>query len=717
MNSERWNVLSAWLNQWAAADEDGRARLRAQLAANHPELLAEAESLARASGRLGGFLETPALVLEARSIATDDPVLPSGAEVGPYRVATLLARGGTGDVYRATDTRLRRDVALKVLSHTRTSDPHRVERFIHEARLTASLDHANIVRVYDVGRTPAHTYLVAELLEGETLRARIERGPLPVDDVLRIALEISQGLAAAHGAGLVHRDLKPDNIFLTRSGVTKILDFGIAKLAEGEVTGDGFATMTGVVLGTAGYLAPEQIRGLPVDARADLFALGTVLFEMLTGVRAFGREHMVDTLHAILHDPPSAALAERGDVPPTLTHIVMRLLEKSPDVRFDSAEEAIAALRQVDANEMLPTSSVRPRGWWAAGIMIAAMIVAAISIDTRGWFGRPSEVTPNEQAMASYRAGRAIVLRPDPDNLRNAAKYFQEAIDIDPKFADAWAGLASAYKRMPITGAVDPKVGFAEALRAAGRALELDPSNAEAVSVQGTVAVWYEWEYPKAERLLKKSLELDPGYADSHLFLGIVYSVVGRHDEALKEIRLTRQIDSNFPQPRALEGLFLYNARQYSQALAHLDGVVNEMDPSLWTAHIFRAEALLSLGRFDEALAAGDRALAVQRHPATLAFKAYALARMNRMAEAESAFAEVPEEANYQRALVLLSMGRNDAALTELRTAIDKRMTHATGMGNDPKWDALRRNDVFRQLAKRVNLLEVSDAVAARYVK
>ncbi|HEY9447142.1 MAG TPA: protein kinase, partial [Burkholderiales bacterium] len=456
MNSDRWNVLSAWLTQWAAADEEGRARLRAQLAAEHPELVAEAESLARASGRLGGFLETPALVLEARSIAIEDPVLMSGVEVGPYRVAGLLARGGTGDVYRATDIRLRRDVALKVLSHTRTSDPHRVERFIHEARLTASLDHANVVRVFDVGRTTEHTYLVAELLEGETLRARIERGPMPVDDVLRTALEISSGLSAAHAAGLVHRDLKPDNIFLTRGGVTKILDFGIAKLAEGEVTGDGFATMTGVVLGTAGYLAPEQIRGLHVDARADLFALGAVLFEMLTGERAFGREHMVDTLHAILHDPPSTALAERHDVPPTLVHIVSRLLEKSPEVRFESAEEVIAALHHVDVHEAPPKKRVRLGAWWAAGVTIAAMIGATFLVDTRDWFGRPAARTPDGRALAPYRAGRAIVLRPDRDSLRKAAAYFQQALDVDPNYADAWAGLASAYKRMPITGAADP---------------------------------------------------------------------------------------------------------------------------------------------------------------------------------------------------------------------------------------------------------------------
>ena len=718
MNSDRWNVLSAWLNQWVAADEDGRDRLRAQLAAEHPELVAEAESLARASGRLGGFLETPALVLEARSIATEDPVLTTGVDVGPYRIGNLLARGGTGDVYRATDTRLRRDVALKVLSHTRTSDPHRVERFIHEARLTASLDHANIVRVYDVGRTPAHTYLVAELLEGETLRARIERGPLPVDDVLRIALEISHGLEAAHSAGLVHRDLKPDNIFLTRGGVTKILDFGIAKLAEGEVTGDGFATMTGVVLGTAGYLAPEQIRGLNVDARADLFALGTVLFEMLTGVRAFGREHMVDTLHAILHDPPSAALSERRDVPPTLAHIVMRLLEKSPDVRFDSAEEVIAALRHVDASEAAaPKKGWQRRTWWAAGVAIAAVFVAALAVNTDDWFGRRSEAPINERAMQSFLAGRAIVLRPDPTDLRTAARYFQEAIDLEPTFAAAWAGLATARKRMPVTGAVDPNVGFPETLRAAERALEIDPSNAEAISAQGTVAFWYEWDYPKAERLLKKALSIDSRHADSHLFLGHVYSNLDRADEALAAITTARALAGDWPQPRAMEGLFLYHARRYDDALRHLDTVVKDLDPTLWTARLFHAQALFARGRYEESLA-GIPTDVKFPHPHPLAFRGYVLARMNRIPEAEAALAALPAKgSSYQRALVLHALGRNEAALDELDQAIKEKIVHATFLGVEPAWDALRRSDRFRGLAKRVNLLEVSDRVAARYVK
>jgi serine/threonine protein kinase len=348
MTSDRWTRLSDWLNTWLAADPGERERLRTRLAAEHPDLVAEAAELTAASADLNGFLETPAFVLAAPDLSTD-PLLAADTMLGPYRIAALLARGGTGDVYRATDVRLRRDVAVKVLTPEARGyrDPQRVERFLREARLTASLDHPNIVRLYDVGLFEDRPYFVAELLDGETLRARIGRGRLTIEDVLRIATDVARGLVAAHATGSVHRDLKPENIFLTRHGAAKILDFGIAKLGLDDGERDELSTLTGVVLGTAGYLAPEQIRGARIDARADLFALGAMLSEMLIGQRAFAREHTVDTLHAILHDHPQPVIERRPDTPPALAAVVGRLLEKAPEARFQSAEDLVSVLEEI----------------------------------------------------------------------------------------------------------------------------------------------------------------------------------------------------------------------------------------------------------------------------------------------------------------------------------------------------------------------------------
>ena len=381
MNTERWRVLSEWHNTWLAAPMDQRAGLRASFAAEHPDLLEVADELAASSAAVDGFLETPALVLAARDLAQDEPPLPDGTLVGPYRIVTLLARGGMGDVYRATDPRLDRDVALKTLTSAERGDGHAVERFLQEARITASLDHPNIVKVFDVGMSNGRPYLVSELLDGETLRAPIGRGPLAPADARRIASALTSGLVAAHARGLVHRDLKPENVFLTRSGTAKILDFGIAKLAQDPALPRGLATLTGVVLGTAGYLAPEQVKGDPVDARTDLFALGSILFELMTGQRAFVREHTIDTLHAIVHDDPPDLLP--AGTP--LTAVVKRLLAKAPDARFQSAADLLWTLEQIDSTEVRTASSpVTP----AFALRASTFALRATADETAGKPGR-----------------------------------------------------------------------------------------------------------------------------------------------------------------------------------------------------------------------------------------------------------------------------------------------------------------------------------------
>ena len=371
MRTDRWDVLSDWHDTWLAAPAEERARLRALFATEHPDLLQMADELAASSEAVDGFLETPALALAARDLAQDEAPLPEGTFVGPYRIVALLARGGMGDVYRATDPRLGRDVALKTLPKAEPDDAHAVERFVQEARVTASLDHPNIVKVFDVGMSNGRPYLVSELLEGETLRGPIRRGPVATADARGIAAALASGLVAAHARGLVHRDLKPENIFVTRAGTAKILDFGIAKLAQDPALPRGLATLTGVILGTAGYLAPEQVKGDPVDARTDLFALGSILFELMTGQRAFAREHTIDTLHAIVHDEPPDLLPRDT----ALTVIVRRLLAKAPESRFQSAADLLWALEQIDSTAVRAAPGVGPsrrflttrRGWAMAG--------------------------------------------------------------------------------------------------------------------------------------------------------------------------------------------------------------------------------------------------------------------------------------------------------------------------------------------------------------
>jgi len=269
--------------------------------------------------------------------------------LGPYEITAPLGAGGMGEVYRARDTRLNRDVAIKVLPGTVATDPLALARFEREAQAVAALSHPNILAIFDFAHEKGAAYAVTELLEGQSLRERLNEGGLPVRKAVEIAVGLARGLAAAHERGLVHRDLKPENVFLTADGVVKILDFGLAKsVAAGVNAGANTETRAeltgeGTVLGTAGYMAPEQIRGQAIDARADLFALGSVLYEMLTGDRAFRRNTAADTMSAILREDPPEFPPERS-IAPALDHIVRHCLEKTPSDRFQTARDVAFAL-------------------------------------------------------------------------------------------------------------------------------------------------------------------------------------------------------------------------------------------------------------------------------------------------------------------------------------------------------------------------------------
>ena len=292
--------------------------------------------------------------------------LTSGTELGPYKILSPLGAGGMGEVYRARDTRLGRDVAVKVLPADWCSDPERLRRFEQEARATAALNHPNILAVFDVGQQDGSPYIVSELLEGESLRSRLHAGPLSVRKAVEYGVQIIRGLAAAHDRGIFHRDLKPENIFVTRDGHVKILDFGLAKLTlpdpatmAGLSAGPTLdsATRPGAVLGTLGYMSPEQLRGADSDARSDLFSFGVVLYEMLSGQRAFRGKTTADTISAVLREDPPDLTASGRDVPPILERIVRHCLEKDPAVRFQSARDVAFDLESLSTiSSSLPAS-------------------------------------------------------------------------------------------------------------------------------------------------------------------------------------------------------------------------------------------------------------------------------------------------------------------------------------------------------------------------
>ncbi|HTR02288.1 MAG TPA: serine/threonine-protein kinase, partial [Thermoanaerobaculia bacterium] len=326
-----------------------------------------------------------------------------GTKLGPYEILAPLGAGGMGEVYCARDAKLDRDVAVKVLPSQLTANADALARFEREAKAVAALSHPNILAIHDFGTHEGISYSVTELLEGETLRGKLDGSTVTQKQAVDWALQIAKGLSAAHGKGVVHRDLKPDNVFVTNDGHVKILDFGLAKRVDAAPaeqtsaptgTGGGH-TEPGTVMGTMGYMSPEQVRGLPVDARTDIFSFGAILYELLSGKKAFKRDTASDTIAAILKEEPPELTQSGRNISPALDHIVRHCLEKDRENRFQTAKDVAFALSEASAPQTAAASgphAVPPpprrgpgKGIWFIAAFTAIFAVAALL------FWRPSK--------------------------------------------------------------------------------------------------------------------------------------------------------------------------------------------------------------------------------------------------------------------------------------------------------------------------------------
>src|SRR5579859_1943307 len=382
MTGERWKEVRTVLESALCLDSEGRRAYLNQACASDSSLRREVESLLAADEQARtSFLQSPPLMTR----------LQKGTRLGDYEIQSLLGVGGMGEVYRARDLRLRRDVAIKVLPAFVSSNPERLRRFEQEATAAAALNHPNILAVYQLGSYAGAPYLVSELLEGSTLREQMTRGPLAQRKAIDYASQIAHGLAAAHEKGIVHRDLKPENLFVTKDGRVKILDFGLAKLTRAPHSSEhsaptlGNETEPGVVMGTVGYMSPEQVRGETNDNRTDIFAFGAILYEMLVGKRAFQKPTSPETMTAILNEDPVAISQIAPATPPALQRVVHRCLEKSPEQRFHSASDLAFALEALSDSGSAPTNAIAvgkgPISWkWilGAGVVIAMTVVLTL---------------------------------------------------------------------------------------------------------------------------------------------------------------------------------------------------------------------------------------------------------------------------------------------------------------------------------------------------
>ncbi len=355
--------------------------------------------------------------------------LSAGTKLGPYEILEPIGAGGMGEVYRARDERLKRDVAVKVLPASYSQDADRLRRFEQEAQSAGGLNHPNITAVYDLGSHQGAPYIVTELLEGETLRARLSGGAIAVRKAIDWAVQIAKGLAAAHEKGIIHRDLKPENLFLTNDGRVKILDFGLAKLTQPEgqsgpltnLPTAAAATEPGVVMGTLGYMSPEQVKGKSADQRSDLFSFGAILYEMLSGSRAFHRDSAAETMSAILREEPPDLSATNKSVQPGLERIVRHCLEKNPEERFYSARdlafdlEALSGLSGAAAAASGTVVRTKSRPSWRLLVGTVAATALACGLVAFSAIGRVADRPPPSFHQLTYRRGHILSARFAPD--------------------------------------------------------------------------------------------------------------------------------------------------------------------------------------------------------------------------------------------------------------------------------------------------------------
>jgi formylglycine-generating enzyme required for sulfatase activity/dienelactone hydrolase/predicted Ser/Thr protein kinase len=420
VDTDRWGRIQQLYHATLERQPSERTEFLSQACPNDPELRREVESLLAFEGQADGLLEGPVwcAIRPGEATTPAPPAMAAGSQLGMFRIVEFLGAGGMGEVYRATDTRLHRDVAIKMLPAEYAAQPQWLSRFQREARALASLNHPHICALHDVGPN----YLVMEYIEGETLAARIKKGALPLDEALRIAIEVADALGAAHRKGIVHRDLKPGNIMLTGEGRIKLLDFGLAHRAPLAESETGMVTAEGEISGTVGYMSPEQVRGLPLNHVTDIFSFGVVLYEMVTGRRPFTGSSAMAVCDAILHAPPR----DFGDspVPGKLKAIIRKLLEKDPANRYGSAGEVHRELKALETS-LAPAGPVRlSRNAWIA--VVAAVVLAGI---LAGWLWRGA----SRQRWALETAAPEIARLVDAGEYVKAAVLTREARSVLPR--------------------------------------------------------------------------------------------------------------------------------------------------------------------------------------------------------------------------------------------------------------------------------------------
>jgi len=743
-----------------------------------------------------------------------------------------------GEVYLAQDTKLDRKVALKILPKELAADQDKMSRFVREAKLASALNHPNIITIHEIGEISGIHYIATEYIEGETLKTRLRGESLSLKAIVEIALQLASALEAAHQAGIVHRDIKPDNVMVRQDGIVKVLDFGLVKLSAAgslEVDQEGETklqlTRVGSIMGTAAYMSPEQARGQETDPRTDIWSFGCVLYEMLTQQQPFQDDTMTDVLANIIYREPPSILLYRKETPAELEHIVAKSMHKNRDERYQSAKDLFIDLQQLQTRLLVEAELIRSGEGRSSGQIAVTSFVNSIAVlpfanlsaekdneyfseglteeiimnlsklpmlkvITRGSTMRyvkegkthkqtatdlgvqyllegsvrrqgknlrittqlidafrdvyvwaetyrgtmedifdiqekvaaeivqalqlrlsPDEkqilrhrFTENTVAYQLYLQGRFFWNKRSEEGLKTAIRYFEQAIEKDPQYALAWAGIADSYSLLGEYGNIPRKELYPKAEAAVNKALEIDNRLAEVHTSLASLLMLSKWDWVNSEKEFKLALELNPNYATAHHWYSQWFLCMGRLEESLRMISRAAELD---PVSQAIlkdQGLTLYYKRQYDSAIEIAKRTL-ELDPNYAAAHRLLSLAYQGKGLFAEAIAENQNwgTLTGNKVETTVAqAQLYAVSGLRdeaiKLIEVLEKDELVVDQAYRGLALVYTALGENDIAFKGLEKSYERHEEAILSLKVDPKMDSLRSDPRFLELLKKIGV-------------